>query len=77
MGCTHCRNTGYKGRKAIAEVLLIDDVLRDKIAKREPMQSIKAYALSKGTVLLLAKGIELMESGKTTLEEVSRVAFSN
>lgn len=76
-GCPHCRHTGYKGRKAIAEVLLMDDVLRDKIANREPMQSIKAYAQSKGTVPLLAKGIEVLESGKTTLEEVSRVAFSN
>lgn len=76
-GCMHCRGTGFKGRKAIAEVLAMDDELRDMIANREPMQAIKSRALSKGTVLLLPKGIELMESGKTTLEEVSRVAFSN
>ena len=77
VGCPHCRGTGYKGRKAIAEVLLIDDVLRDKIANREPMQKIKAYALSKGTVPLLTKGMQLAEAGKTTLDEVSRVAFFN
>lgn len=77
VGCPHCRGTGYKGRKAIAEVLLIDDVLRDKIANREPMQTIKAYALSKGTVPLLEKGRQLVKAGKTTLDEVSRVAFSN
>jgi general secretion pathway protein E len=77
VGCAHCRGTGYKGRKAIAEVLLIDDVLRDKIANREPMQTIKAYALSKGTVPLLSKGMQLAVAGNTTLDEVSRVAFSN
>lgn len=77
VGCPHCRDTGYKGRKAIAEVLLIDDVLRDKIANRDAMQTIKAYALSKGTVPLLEKGMQLVRAGKTTLDEVSRVAFSN
>ncbi|PZO12079.1 MAG: general secretion pathway protein GspE [Betaproteobacteria bacterium] len=77
VGCSHCRGTGYKGRKAIAEVLFIDDVLRDKIANREPMQTIKAYALSKGTVPLLEKGMQLVRAGRTTLDEVSRVAFSN
>ncbi|MEY4562391.1 MAG: hypothetical protein RLZZ618_1668, partial [Pseudomonadota bacterium] len=36
-GCSHCRGTGYKGRKAVAEVLLLDDELRDLIVARAPM----------------------------------------
>lgn len=77
VGCPHCRGTGYKGRKAIAEVLLIDETLREKIANRESVQTIKAYAISKGTELLHSKAMQLVKEGKTTIQEVSRVAFSH
>src|SRR5690606_35569844 len=41
-GCAQCRGSGYRGRRAIAEVLLIDDELRELIAAREPPRRIKA-----------------------------------
>jgi general secretion pathway protein E len=72
-GCGICRGTGYKGRKAVAEILSLDDALREMIASRAPVSSIKAYAQSKGTQLLREAALEMVWSGKTTLEEVNRV----
>jgi general secretion pathway protein E len=72
-GCGICRGTGYKGRKAVAEILSLDDALREMIASRAPVSSIKAYAQSKGTQLLREAALEMVWSGETTLEEVNRV----
>ncbi|GAI30943.1 unnamed protein product, partial [marine sediment metagenome] len=47
-GCGHCRGTGYKGRRAVAELLKLDDGLRDLIAARAPMSEIKAAAKARG-----------------------------
>ncbi len=44
LGCAHCRGTGYKGRKAIAETLELTDTLRDLLAERAPLSRIKAAA---------------------------------
>ena len=47
-GCAHCSGTGYKGRRAVAELLKLDDGLRDLIAARAPMSEIKAAAKARG-----------------------------
>jgi len=72
-GCANCRGTGYKGRAAVAEVLLLDDELREMITTREPVRRIKEVARSKGTRLLREAGLELVRSGKTSLQELNRV----
>ena len=40
-GCGHCRGTGYKGRRAIAELLVLDDELREMIVTKEPVRRVK------------------------------------
>jgi general secretion pathway protein E len=72
-GCAHCRGTGFKGRKAIAEVLMLDDVLREMISAREPVRQIKEMAQKNGTRLLREAGLDLVRRGETSLAELDRV----
>ena len=75
-GCALCRGTGYKGRRAIGECLLLDDQLREMIATRSPIRTIKEAARRRGTRLLREFAEELVRSGLTTLEEIDRVTFA-
>jgi general secretion pathway protein E len=72
-GCVHCRGTGYRGRQAVAEVLVLDDELRDLIAARAPMQRIKQAARDRGMQPLRAAALDLVHSGGTSFEELGRV----
>lgn len=75
-GCSDCRGTGFRGRRAIAEVLLLDDELRELIVQNAPMRLIKESARRRGFSTLQARALELVKSGQTTLEEVRRVTLS-
>jgi len=72
-GCGACRGTGYKGRRAVAEVLCLDDDLRELIATRASISKIKNYARSQGTYLLREAALEMAWRGETTIQEVNRV----
>lgn len=73
-GCGACRGTGYKGRHAVAEILLLDDELRELIASRASIRQIKELAAKKGTRFLHDAALQMAFAGETTLEEVQRVA---
>jgi general secretion pathway protein E len=73
-GCGHCRGVGYKGRKAVAEVLVLDDVLREMIAGRAPVSAVREHAAKKGLRALHDSALQWVARGATTLEEVARVA---
>jgi general secretion pathway protein E len=73
-GCGACRGTGFKGRHAIAEILCLDDELRELIANRGSIRQIKDLAKRKGTRFLHEAALEMAWHGETTLEEVLRVA---
>jgi general secretion pathway protein E len=74
-GCALCRGTGYRGRKAVGELLIMNDELREMIVAREPARRLKEVARRAGTVALRDAALELVKSGTTTLEEVNRVTF--
>jgi general secretion pathway protein E len=74
-GCGHCRGTGYKGRRAIAELLVLDDELRELIVTRAPMRQLKEAARARGTRTLREAGLVLVASGETSLAELNRVTF--
>ena len=76
-GCTHCRGTGYKGRHAVAELLLLDDELRDLIARRTPMGSVKQFARERGMRTLRDAAVALVCQGASTLEELDRVTLAD
>jgi general secretion pathway protein E len=74
-GCGHCRGTGYKGRKAIAELLIMNDELREMIASRQSIRAIKEVAVRFNTKFLRESALELVKNGETTLQEINRVTF--
>lgn len=74
-GCPECHNTGYKGRKAIVEVLDLTDEIRDMIAGKEPVSQIRKKAVEGGMKTLRQSAIEKVLSGETTLREINRVTF--
>ncbi len=73
-GCGTCRGTGYKGRRAVAEILILDDELRELIANRGSIRQIKELAAKKGTQFLHQSALNMAFAGETTIEEVLRVA---
>lgn len=72
-GCDECRDTGYKGRQAIAEVLPFDDTLRALTLRRADVRELKAHARTLGVVPLTVLALELVAAGTTTLAEIDRV----
>lgn len=76
-GCSHCHGTGYKGRMAVAEFLVMDDELRELIVSQAPVSQIKAAARERGTRFLREVALAAAREGRTTLHEVSRVTFAD
>ena len=74
-GCGRCRGTGYKGRRAVGELLMLDDALRELIVARAPVRQIKEAARHNGTRFLRDAAVELFLGGHTTLDEVNRVTL--
>jgi general secretion pathway protein E len=72
-GCAHCRGTGYKGRKAIGELLVLNDELREAIVARAPARRLKELAEAGGSKLIRTAALELVQRGLTTLLEANRV----
>ncbi len=77
VGCSHCRSTGYKGRRAVSELLCLDDELRDLIAARAPMSRIKEAARARGMRTLREAAVALVRHGESTLEELDRVTLAD
>ncbi|MBU4457177.1 MAG: GspE/PulE family protein, partial [Candidatus Omnitrophica bacterium] len=72
-GCEKCSSTGYYGRRAILEVLRVDDKVRELIIDRASVDKVRNYAISKGMKTLRQDAMEKYEKGVTTKEEVLRV----
>jgi type IV pilus assembly protein PilB len=73
-GCDYCKNTGYRGRVAIFEMVRINDEIRSMIMKNASSNEIKEVAIRNGMLTLLDSGITKVLEGVTTIEEVLRVA---
>ncbi|MDH4230266.1 MAG: type IV-A pilus assembly ATPase PilB [Nitrospirota bacterium] len=69
-GCPNCNNTGYKGRVALYEIMLIDDAIREQIYKGANTDQLKKVAIARGMETLRMNGIRRMIEGITTLDEV-------
>jgi general secretion pathway protein E len=74
-GCGHCRGTGFKGRRAVAEILNLNDEIRELIVAREPIRRIREAAAANGTRFLRDAAVEMVKAGETTLQEINRVTF--
>ncbi|MGD6832047.1 GspE/PulE family protein [Sutcliffiella halmapala] len=74
-GCGTCNMTGYKGRIAIHELLVINDQMKKMIMNNEPISRLREYAYKKDTVFLIDDGLIKVKKGLTTTEEILRVAL--
>ena len=74
-GCGQCRGSGYKGRRAIGELLNLNDEIREMIVAREPIRHLKEAARRNGTRFLRDAALDLVATGETTLQEINRVTF--
>jgi general secretion pathway protein E len=72
-GCAACMNTGYRGRTAIFEILILDDPLKRLILKTSDANQIQDEAMKRGMTNLLVDGARKVLEGTTTIEEVFRV----
>ena len=72
-GCEACFNTGYLGRKAIYELLIVDDEIRQLIMKNTDASTIKAAAMQRGMRTLRQDGADNVLKGITSVDEVVRV----
>ncbi len=75
-GCSQCNNTGYKGRTAIHEIIIIDDTLRKMISNREDSASILKYAISQGTTTLKQDMIQRVLRGDSTIAELIQATYT-
>jgi general secretion pathway protein E len=72
-GCDQCRNTGYRGRTAIQELLLIDDTVRAQIMQRADAATIREISVARGMSTLRDDGADKVRRGVTSVSEVLRV----
>lgn len=73
-GCSHCQQSGYRGRMGIYELMLMTSKIRELAFEGAPAQMIRKAAVSHGMSTLYDDGIQKVLKGITTLEEVFRVA---
>ena len=76
MGCQKCNNTGYRGRIAIHEILVVDNHIRRMIIEHAPVEDIKKYAREVRKMRTLkVSPLQLVERGVTTPEEMMKISY--
>jgi type IV pilus assembly protein PilB len=73
-GCDMCRNTGYKGRVGLYELLVLSDQIRDLIPRNPSIMDLKRVACEEGMRTLQDDGLDKVALGRTTVEEIMRVS---
>ncbi|MCT4621526.1 MAG: GspE/PulE family protein [Marinisporobacter sp.] len=74
-GCNYCNGTGYKGRTAVHEVMMVNKELRMHIDEGKSIDSLRQSAQKQGMITLKESCINLVLQGITTLDELNRVAY--
>src|SRR5262249_41395698 len=72
-GCRACRQTGFRGRTGIYELMVTGDSIREMCAQRVNASHIRSQALKEGMITLRQDGWRKVMQGITTLDEVARV----
>ncbi len=76
VGCKHCNNTGYSGRTAVFEIVLIDSQLERMISESATMDELRNYSKEKDIRLLRDEVLDLIETGVTSFEEAVRILYT-
>ncbi|HSR57373.1 MAG TPA: hypothetical protein VLL57_04255, partial [Candidatus Binataceae bacterium] len=72
-GCRACRNTGYRGRMAVQELMIMDDDIRTLVMQNADAATIRRTCTGKAMKLLRQDGADRVLAGETTIEELLRV----
>lgn len=72
-GCERCLDTGFQGRTALTEMLVVDEVIRDSVLQKLPTRTLQEVAVRQGMHTLWTLGLDRVIRGETTLEEITRV----
>jgi len=75
-GCGTCNMTGYKGRLAIHELLMLSDEMKRVIMNNEPFSRLRDLAIKNKTIFLIDDGLLKVKQGLTTTEEILRVTVA-
>ncbi|MBE9566630.1 MAG: type II/IV secretion system protein [Proteobacteria bacterium] len=75
-GCDRCRQTGYRGRTGVYEMMMINDSVRELILRRAPTHEIRQGGLDAGMVTLKQDAMQKILEGVTTMEEALRVVYA-
>ena len=73
MGCPKCNGTGYRGRFVLAEIHVVDDVLRDRVTQGAAVSLLRQHGQEQGVEPLALQACRHVVAGRTTIEEVKRV----
>jgi type IV pilus assembly protein PilB len=76
-GCDQCRGTGYLGRVALYEILIMTQKLRDLVLKNPYPEELRVVAVEEGMVSLFKSGLRKVLQGVTTVEEVLAAAVND
>ena len=74
-GCDYCSHTGYRGRIAIYEIILMNDKLRELVTRGAPLGEIKNKVREMGPSSLLHSGMKKVEEGMSSIEEVLSITL--
>ena len=74
VGCLECRNTGYRGREGIYEIMLFTDTIKALISDKTDLVQVRQQSMRDGMKTLRLSGAQKVAAGLTTVEEVMRVA---
>jgi len=77
VGCAKCRKTGYSGRVGIYELLVVDDAMKDIIARNPNVSEFRRLCVERGMTTLRQDGLQKAAAGLSTIEEVLRVTESH
>jgi len=76
-GCSLCNQSGYKGRIAVHEVLVIDKKHREMISRKASLEAVKEYSEQTGMSSLKNECVKLLHLGITTVDEAIRVSHTS
>jgi type IV pilus assembly protein PilB len=72
LGCSECRNTGYKGRIGVFEVMTVDDQITRAFLRNAPSEEVRRIALEGGMVPMKRDALDKVAIGLTSLDEIAR-----
>lgn len=72
-GCNECLQTGFHGRTAVTELLMVDEIFRDAVLQKMPTRALQEVAVQQGMQTMWQNALNRVLAGQSTLEEILRV----